>query len=68
MNIKTAYKIIQDLGKLVSKNEGSEPKAYTILGLGFVKHCSSDLKGEHDDVIKASEIVREDIANYMASL
>lgn len=62
MNKETAYKIIQDLGKTVTEQSGIKSNALTIVGLSFVMNFKSETP---KDVLEASKIVTEDIANCM---
>jgi len=62
MNTKTAYTIIQDLGKTVNLASKGKSEAVTLVGLSFVKNYKGDIPAE---VLEASEIVKEDVANYM---
>tara|TARA_R110002020_G_C16023744_1_gene752191 strand:+ start:528 stop:740 length:213 start_codon:yes stop_codon:yes gene_type:complete len=62
MNTKTAYTIIQDLGKTINLASKGKSEAVTLVGLSFVKNYKGDIPTE---VLEASEIVKEDVANYM---
>ena len=64
MKTATAYKIIQDLGASITNESGiDEPTLF--VGLATVIKFKSDTPNE---VIEASEIVKEDIVNYMLAL
>ena len=64
MKIEKAYKIIQDLGASITQASGiDEPTLF--VGLATVIKFKAETPSE---VIEASEIVKEDIVNYMLAL
>jgi len=64
MKSATAYKIIQDLGAAVTEASGIDESA-VFVGLATVIKCKAETPSE---VIKASEIVKADMLNYMLAL
>ena len=69
MNKETAYKIIQDLGATVNLASKGRSEAVTLVGLSFVKNFKDNIKDDMPlgwkECLEASEIVKEDIVNYL---
>ena len=64
MKIEKAYQIIQDLGAAVTEASGIDESA-VFVGLATVIKCKSETPSE---VLRASEIVKADMLNYMLAL